>query len=78
MFEILTSTITAGCLVIASQTALALPNIGAPTPIADSIASESVRVLKSGSLVDEDGRQISYDGADEDQEPVPPGGGDAE
>ncbi len=61
MFKILTSTITAGCLALASQTALALPNISAATPIADATSSESVRVLKSGSLVDEAGREISYE-----------------
>ncbi len=54
------STITAGCMALASTTALALPNIGAmPAPATDS--TQSVRVLKSGSLVDDEGRQISYE-----------------
>ncbi len=55
MFQTIVSTITAGCLALASTTALALPNLDA-TP-----TDSSEQVLESGSLVDDEGRRISYE-----------------
>jgi hypothetical protein len=56
------SAITAGCLALAGQTALALPNLGpSGTPDIVSGSSESTRVLRSDSFTDEAGRQISYE-----------------